>query len=73
MNKYINMFLDALDDANLDNMLDTQDENYNRICDIVAMIMNGTYSDVEIEELVELSKTISPKLYKKALILDNVL
>lgn len=73
MNKYINMFLDALDDANLDNMLDTQNENYNRICDIVAMIMNGTYSDVEIEELVELSKTISPKLYKKALILDNIL
>ena len=73
MNKYINMFLDALDDANLDNMSDTQNENYNRICDIVAMIMNGTYSDVEIEELVELSKTISPKLYKKALILDNVL
>lgn len=73
MNKYINMFLGALDMANLDSMSDTQNENYNRICDIVAMIMNGTYSDVEIEELVELSKTISPKLYKKALILDDVL
>lgn len=73
MNKYINMFLDALDMANLDTMSDTQNENYNRICDIVAMIMDGTYSDVEIEELVELSKTISPKLYKKALILDNAL
>lgn len=71
MNKYISMFLDALDMVNLDSMSDTQNENCNRICDIVAMIMNGTYSDIEIEELVKLSKTISPKLYKKALILDS--
>lgn len=65
-------YLDILDNvAGMDNIDNEQDANYQEICDIIINKKSLTQRDVE--KIVNLSKTISPKLAKAAEKLKAVL
>lgn len=57
-------YLDVLDAVAGKDMNDIQDANYHKICSIIIDKKNLTQKDVE--KIIELSKTLSPKLVKAA-------